>query len=45
VAATPRLIESHVTKLAMALHKAVRMMAQDTRIKPYSQLAPALPVA
>ena len=43
--AASRLIESPVTKLAMASRKAVLMMARDTLINPYSQLAPSLPVA
>jgi hypothetical protein len=40
-----RFMESPVTTLAMALRKAVRITAFDTRINPCARLAPALPVA
>jgi hypothetical protein len=45
VKAALRLTENAVSALVMALHKAVRMMAWDTRINPHSRLAPALPAA
>jgi ParB family chromosome partitioning protein len=45
LAAAPHLAKSPVSMLAMASNKAVVIMARDTRIKPYSQLALALPVA
>jgi hypothetical protein len=45
VTAAPRFIENPVTKLALALRKGMRMMAQDTRTNPHPQRALALSVA